>query len=135
MSDQLFSEGFLKEGLVRFGIEKQVHFTKYIRPYAALDAMIEKSYSELTLVGGIIGKNEWHKTDNFGLGLFPALGIELLVTKNISISIETRYRLSYVWIIDKIDYLSDSAGFVTKNKAEFRMIYDKIGAIILNCFF
>jgi len=130
--DQIYSEGFTNEGIVRLGVEKGITIKKYYRPYFALDLTGIKSYSDKTLCGGFAGIYEREITNTTGFGATTALGFEFKMTKALSIALETRLQLIYTNTINDIDNLNDNAGIYRLQHEQFQKTFNRIGAFTMN---
>lgn len=131
--DYLNTYGYTKnEGMLRLGVEKGLVIKKYFKPYFALDLTAIKSYSDKTLQGGFVGIYERHLIHQTGFGAMPTIGFEFLITKYLSVALETRLRLIYINTIDNIDNLYDSEGYYTENDKQFEITYNRIGALTID---
>lgn len=133
----IFTDGYKNEGMLRIGIEKGIVFKKYFRPYLALDFTGIKSYSNLIydgwlLVDTVLPNNYYHGdtlyTHIIGYGLTPTLGIEFILTKNISLAIETRMFFFHSKIVN---LETDTKKYKYQLISDVR-INNRIGALTLN---
>ena len=105
--DDLYSEGYTKEGLIRIGIESGFTIKNYFKPYLAIDLTGIKSYSDKTQSGGITGITERIIKKTNGIGVIPTIGFEFRLTKYLSIALETRVRLIFIKSTNQIpDFLN-----------------------------
>ena len=104
-ADQLYSEGYVKEGLIRIGIEKGFIIKEIFKPYFAIDLTGIKSYSDKTQSGGITGYTERIIKKTSGIGAIPAIGFEFKITKYLALAVEARARLIFTKSTSDIEYL------------------------------
>jgi len=130
--DQLYSEGYTNEGMIRLGIEKGFTIKKHYRPYLALDFTGIKSYSNKTVSGGFSGIYQRVITNATGFGATPTIGFEYKMTKNLSVAFETRLRLIYTKTTNDIDNLYDNLGSYRRQDEQFQKNFNRIGALTLN---
>jgi len=92
--------GKILEGLFRIGFEKEFVVKKIIKPYFAVDLYGGAYKSDFEVTGGFFPVHQRVKTNILSLGGIPTLGLEFIISKNVSIAIESRTRFSYN-ILDK----------------------------------
>ncbi len=129
--DQLFSEGYINEGILSMGIDKGIIFKKYYRPFLTFDVVGIKLNSDITYTGGYFGIDERVIANTIGLGVITALGVEFKMTKTLSIGIETRLRLIYTKTTEDIHDI-DNGAEDHKQYDEFIKKFNRIGAVTLN---
>jgi hypothetical protein len=122
--DQLFTDGLIHEGTIRFGVEKGILIKKHYRPYLAIDFICIKSYGDKRLSGGFAGIDIRVITNTTGFGSAACLGFEYKITDAVSIALETRLRLVFS------ETIVQSAGAIIQQNEQW--LVNRIGALTLN---
>ncbi len=82
----------LQEGMLRVGVSKGMVTKGFFKLYAASDFVFIKSFNDSFSVHGMTAESSETETDAIGFGVMPSIGVEFLVTSNISIGLESRWR-------------------------------------------
>ncbi len=132
MPDAMYVDGYTNEGKIRLGIEKGFIIKKYFKPFIALDLTGIKSYSDITEIGGIAGVNDRALTHSIGYGATPTIGIDIFITKNLSVTYETKYQFLYIKskIVD-YDHGVKPAVYHRQSERNINTLY-RIGALTIN---
>ena len=131
--DQIFSQGYTKESMIRLGVEKNIVVKKGFKTYIALDLAGIKSYSDKTFAGGFTGNyNTKILTSLSGFGVIPAVGFEQKIFKKLSLALETRVRFISTKTTQDIDDLNDTNGSNRKQDNSFLSTFNRIGVLKLN---
>jgi len=133
--DQLYSEGYTNNGMIRFGIEKGITFKKQYGLYFAVDLTGIKSYSDKTITGGIAGNNKRVTINTVGYGVIPTIGLEYNILKNLSVSLETRLQLINTKENHQIENPINSTNNYKEQYTKFNKIQNRIGALTLNFYY
>jgi hypothetical protein len=87
-SDQYTANGNIKEGRLNIGFEKDTAIFKVIRPHIGINLSLIKAFEDYIITGGIAGINEHRLIHKIGIGLYPNIGLELMIKPKVSISID-----------------------------------------------
>jgi hypothetical protein len=124
-------EGYVNEGIIRLGVEKEFIRKLRFRSYFALDIAGMKSYGESYDIGDDNYARIINRTN--GLGLIPAIGIEYDITSQLSLGLEARAKfISTKRTYDIFDYNNPWEIRGSSGSQYFRDTYEGIGAFTLN---
>ena len=133
--DQLNSEGYTNEGMIRFGVEKGFTFKEQYKLYFALDLTGIKSYSDKIITGGIAGINQRVTINTVGYGLIPTIGLEYNIIKNLSVGLETRLQLINTKNTHQTENPINSTNTYEEQYMELKKTLNRIGALTLNFYY
>ncbi len=131
-SSETFEKGFTRELVVRAGIEKGVTFRKHFRPYAALDIAGSFYSSNSRCLITHLGINQEHTLTRESFGFIPALGIEFLLTKHLSFSVETRMRVMREHAVERTIYYTGNIDTRPVESKTFATRFNRLGALTLH---
>jgi len=132
--DMQNKSGKFLEGLFRIGFEKAFVVKKYIKPYFALDFYGGAYKSDFEVTGGLFPVHQRVKTNIISFGGIPTLGLEFMISKNVSIAIESRTRFSYN-ILDKETNNVGSPNIAQFNDQFYNITGNRLGGLNLNVHF
>jgi hypothetical protein len=135
LNQYYFIDGYKRETLFRMGIEKGFIVKRFFKPIVALDIFVSKSYSDTYSGGGYAGFYFQSYINSSNFGLRPTLGIEFILSKSFSISLESNYDFQWSKKNIKQANLTIDEGFETRVDNVFSNSFNSIGALSLNYHF
>ncbi len=128
------STGYFKQKLIRFGIEKGIHFNNHFRPYLATEITGCLFNSDVHSIG-LSGNGRQSKTNQVNYGFLQALGLQYFINQSISLSLESRIAFLQFNGTNDFRNLDLPSYNSSKQFSDFKVNYNPLSAFSFNVHF